>query len=408
MNKIRVALICNYWHFECEKSSSRYRTLVELFVEHGFDVTLITSDFYHQSKKHREFSDDFLNSFEYKVRLVHEKGYKKNISFKRLSSHKSFAKNVVKYLQTDHNYDVIYCPVPSLSLGKSVVKYAHKMNIPVVIDLQDLWPEAFKMAINIPLLSNILFYPMKRRANWIYSHADGLVAVSNEYMQRMLDVRKDKFVPHVVAYLGNEFQIIENIRQKITIKKNNEFVIGYAGALGHSYDIDSVIKAVKILKDEGLKDIRFDVYGDGVLKSKFEDLAQKLDVNVLFKGFKPFNEIIHDLLSCDVVVNPIVKKSSSSIINKVADYAAIGKPVVNSSPNKEYASLVEKYQVGLTVPSEDSVAIAKALKMLYENEELRFQMGDNHVKLAKELFDRKKTYLDIIKLVKEIGCNRGK
>ena len=33
-----VLLIANYWHFFFEKKSSRYRTMADTLVEHGFDV----------------------------------------------------------------------------------------------------------------------------------------------------------------------------------------------------------------------------------------------------------------------------------------------------------------------------------------------------------------------------------
>lgn len=58
-----------------------------------------------------------------------------------------------------------------------------KNKIPLIIDIQDLWPEAFKMAFNIPIISDILFAPMMRQANNIYSRADVIMAVSDTYVK---------------------------------------------------------------------------------------------------------------------------------------------------------------------------------------------------------------------------------
>lgn len=51
--------------------------------------------------------------------------------------------------------------------------------------------------------------------------------------------------------------------------------------------------------------------------------------------------------SCDIVVNPITGGAAASIINKHADYAACGHPVVNSQEANEYRKLVEEYDMGL-------------------------------------------------------------
>ena len=54
MNKTTdVLLIANYWHFEEEKASSRYRTMANLIVEKGYSLEVVTSSFRHLTKKQR-------------------------------------------------------------------------------------------------------------------------------------------------------------------------------------------------------------------------------------------------------------------------------------------------------------------------------------------------------------------
>ena len=50
-----ILLITNFWHFKCEKSSSRYLHLANVLVNHGYDLEVITSTFYHRLKKERSF-----------------------------------------------------------------------------------------------------------------------------------------------------------------------------------------------------------------------------------------------------------------------------------------------------------------------------------------------------------------
>lgn len=120
-----------------------------------------------------------------------EPGYTKNISLRRIKSHKTFAKNVLAYLKKQETPDAIYLVVPSLDVADLVSAYAKKNGIVLTVDIQDLWPEAFKIAINIPLISDILFAPMLRQANRIYKGADKIIAVSDTYVKRGLQVKKN-------------------------------------------------------------------------------------------------------------------------------------------------------------------------------------------------------------------------
>ena len=76
--------------------------------------------------------------------------------------------------------------------------------------------------------------------------------------------------------------------------------------------------------------------GDGPLKSKFELYAKSSGINVDFKGKLEYSQMAKYLNKSDICVNPIVKGSAGSIINKVGDYAAAGIPVVNTQDSLEY------------------------------------------------------------------------
>ena len=97
---IDVVLVTNYFHFEFEKSSSRYLFLCDLISkDKDINLELITSTFYHTSKKQRVFEKEYLKNLPYKTTLIYEPDYSKNISLKRLYSHKVFSRNVLEYLK---------------------------------------------------------------------------------------------------------------------------------------------------------------------------------------------------------------------------------------------------------------------------------------------------------------------
>lgn len=375
--------------------NNRFNYLAKLLAENN-EVELITSDFSHDSKRHRTPTNE---KSSYKITLIHEPAYKKNVSLKRFLSHEKFGKNLKKYLDTIEKPDVLYCAVPSIDAAYASMRYAEKNGIRFIIDVQDLWPEAFSLVFNVPLLSNMIFYPMKRKINKVYACADEIVGVSESYCDRARSVNKkvDRTYP---IYLGTDIaDFDENVRANKSDFSNEGFSLGYCGTLGHSYDLPCVFEAMSILKNKGTDDITLHVCGDGPLRQKFEDEVKERQINVVFEGRLPYEKMCGVIASCDAAVNPIRKGAAQSIINKHADYAAAGIPVINTQESHEYKSLVEKYDMGFNCKVGDGEDVAAAIEELKNNAELCRRMGDGARKCALECFDRRNGYKAIEQLI---------
>jgi glycosyltransferase involved in cell wall biosynthesis len=387
-------------HFIRGTSEGRFEYIGNKLVEDGYEVELVTTDFSHNLKTKREKNE--LNGFKFKVTMIHEPGYKKNVTLARFYSHFIMGHNLKKYLQKRKVPDIIYCSIPSLDVAATAAKYAKKNNVKFVIDIQDLWPEAFKMVFNIPVISNLVFYPMKKKADYIYKSADEIVAVSKTYLNRALEVNKN-IKGGIVVFLGIDLTKFDEafVNNKYKEKPANEVWIAYAGTLGHSYDLINVFDALEILKNRGINNIRFLVMGDGPLKERFKKYSKEKKVNTIFTGRLKYAEMVGMLGVCDIAVNPISKGATQSIINKHGDYAAAGLPVINTQESVEYRNLVDEYKIGINCNNNDAVDLANKIMVLLSDFELRKEMGINSRKLAEKYFDRKKTYSALIKLIKE-------
>ena len=395
--KKKILIIANFTKLPWEQGNSRFPYIINLIDKEKYDVELVTSSFSHGEKRQRENKSNDMN-LDYKITLIDEPGYKKNVSLKRFYSHYVFAKNVEKHLGEIEKPDIIYCAVPSLDVAKVAAKFAENNDIKFVIDIQDLWPEAFKMVFNIPVLSDIIFYPMKKTANYIYSKANSIVAVSKTYANRAAVVNK-RFDKKLPVFLGTDLETFDNAKKVHEIVWDDDVVrLAYIGTLGHSYDIKCIIDAIKILNQKGLKNILFIVMGDGPLKESFEAYSKENNVNCEFTGRLAYEEMIGRLCACDIAINSITKGAAQSIINKVGDYAASGLPVVNNQESKEYRKLVEDYQIGFNVENSNPQEMAEKIELLYKDKELRKRLGENNRKLAEEKFDRNHTY----KVIKEL------
>lgn len=181
-----ILIIVHFTMVPGEAGNARFKYISDKIDKKDANVEIITTAFSHLKKMHRKVSDEQRNSVTYKLTMIDEPGYTKNVSLKRFYSHYKIGKNLKKYLDKREKPDLIYCAVPSLDVAKAAAEYAEKNDVRFIIDVQDLWPEAFKMAFNIPILSDMMFYPMKRQADYIYRQADGIVAVSQTYADRAL------------------------------------------------------------------------------------------------------------------------------------------------------------------------------------------------------------------------------
>lgn len=395
-----VLIIASFTTVPGEKGNSRFNYIAqELSKEEGLKLELITSNFSHEKKEKRYVSKEKLDKLSYKLTMVKEKGYKKNICLKRLYSHYTMAKSLKVYLNSRKKPDLIYCAIPSLSVGKVVSRYCKKNNIKFVIDVQDLWPEAFMMIFNIPIISNGIYFPFKVLANSIYKAADKVVAVSNTYVKRVKQInRNDK--EGVTVFLGTDLNYFDNLSKNYKIeKKENEIWISYIGTLGHSYNIKVVIDAISLIKQRKEENIKLIIMGNGPLKEEFEEYAKEKKVEAVFTGRLEYSKMASYLTKSDIAVNPI-KKGASSIINKVGDYAAASLPVLNTQESDEYRELVTNYNIGLNSRNEDPRELANNISKLVKNKRLRETMGLNNRKLAEEKFDRRYTYKKIFDLIK--------
>lgn len=390
-----ILIVAHFTQIPGELGNGRFHYIAENIDKQKVDVEVITSSFSHRTKKQRNITKDQQESISYRLTMLKEPGYRKNVSIKRFYSHYIMGKSLKAYLKKRKKPDVIYCSVPSLDVAKVAAEYANKNNIRFIIDIQDLWPEAFKMIINLPVLGNAIFYPMMKKANYIYAAADGINAVSETYLNSGLSVN-NKCLETNCVYLGTDLSYFDSVQENRLNKIDGKITLVYVGTLGNSYDIKGVIDALVLLMNNGIKDISFIVMGDGPLKDQFEEYAVSKNVEVIFTGRLNYDAMVGVLKSCDIAINPIKSNSAASIINKVGDYAAAGLPVINTQESHEYQNLLKKYNAGISCENGNVDKLAECINLLYKDKELRNILGRNSRILAEERFDRSKTYSKLI------------
>ena len=401
----KIAVITMGVRLDGEKGYTRFRYLCDFLTEAGYVVDLITTSFQHWEKSQRDMEKIKKEDYQFGIKFIYEPGYKKNVDLKRIRSHKIAAKNLTALLEKEGDYDLLYAEIPPNDVALAAAEYAKRRGIPFVADVNDLWPEAMRMVLDIPVVSSILFHPLQRDAEKVYSLVSGVIGTSDEYRDRPFQNQKRE-VPKATVYVGNEISEFDKGAEEndsLVTKAEREFWVSYAGTIGTSYDIRTMVLAAKELAGRGRQDIRIKILGGGPMKEELEALARERQIyNVEFVGYAPYDKMAAYLKKSDILVNSFVRKAPQSIVTKIGDYLAAGRAMINTCMSPEFRRKVEADGFGVNIEPEDVKILADAIEDLYENEEKRLEMGKKARKIAEEQFDRPKSYRKIVELIREL------
>jgi glycosyltransferase involved in cell wall biosynthesis len=162
------------------------------------------------------------------------------------------------------------------------------------------------------------------------------------------------------------------------LKQGRRYLVGYVGVMGKQEGIDLLLQAARhIVYDLGRQDVHFGLVGGGTSLDEMKRLAQDLGVAdyVTFTGRVPDQEMLEMLNTADVCVNPDVanEMNDKSTMNKIMEYMALGKPIVQFDLTEGRFSAQE---ASLYAAKNDPQDLARKLVELLDDPERRRRMGE--------------------------------
>ena len=401
-----------------------YRTgmLAKLLVQKGHKVIWWTSTFDHVRKIQRFNSNNTINkNNNFIIKLLHSIGYKKNISIFRFINHYLIGCKFYKCAQEELKPDIILSSLPTLKLSLSAVKYGKKMNIPVVLDMRDMWPDVFLDFIPswAKGIAHILFLPIHLMLSKACIGATHIIGITPGFVnwgvkcanRNPTSLDKSFFL----GYSENapEKKDIENAEQfwkKYGLSKNsNEFNICYFGNLGHSFvpAFINIINAARKIKAENYP-IRFIICGSGDNLNCYKRLSGDCN-NIIFPGRINKDQIWTLLRMSSIGLLPYMNSKSFviSLPNKSIEYLSAGLPIV-SSLKGVLGELLSNHNCGITYESENVNDLNSKLIYLFNNPEILKEMSKNAFDLYKEKFVAEKVYNDLIDYLELVVKNYKK
>lgn len=398
----------------------RMGMLAKLLIQKGHRVVWWTSTFDHVRKKQRFYKDTSIkieNNFD--VILLHSIGYRKNVSIFRFINHYLIGCKFFKYVQKEPKPDIILCSLPTLKLSLSAVKYGKKMNVPVAIDIRDMWPEVF--LDYVPSLTkrilHFLLLPMYNTLKAACSGATAITGVTPDFVEwgvshaNRLPSDLDKSFPFGYSKVTPNKENIkeaEKFWKRYGIRKdNNEFVVCFFGTISSSFDLKTVIEAAQKLK---LQKRKFCIVlcGSGDYLTLYKNLAKHCE-NVVFPGWVGAAEIWTLMRISSVGLAPYfsIKNFTRNLPNKPIEYLSAGLPIV-SSLKGVLENLLSNYNCGVTYKNGDVDNLVSVLINLYNHRDHLEIMSKNAYRLYKDKFVAEKVYNDMIDYLELVVKNYKK
>lgn len=294
-------------------------------------------------------------------------------------------------LLTEEKHDVVIAYSPPLLMGLTAYLYSKVWHAPFIFNAQDLYPQC---VIDLGQLRNrFLIWAFERLESFIYQKAAFITVHSEGNKNFLTSCKGVDFSKVRVAHNWVDTEFIHPGLKDNTFASEhqlgNKFVVSFAGTMGISQGIVSVVEAGQYLKD--YPNILLLLVGGGIEKELAVQRSLELGLgNVKFLPMQPREVYPRILDSSDVCLVTLRKDIKTPVIpSKILSIMAAGRPVLASMPLQGDApELIREAQAGLCVEPENPQALAAGILQLYQDSETANLMGSNGRRYAEEHFSR--------------------
>jgi glycosyltransferase involved in cell wall biosynthesis len=254
-----------------------------------------------------------------------------------------------------------------------------------IFDHHDINPELYEAKFGKRGFGYRLLVWLER---WTFRTANISIATNESY--RRIAIERGGMPPEKVFVVrsGPALSRMRIMEPVAALKCGRKYLVGYVGVMGAQEGIDLLLQSVKHLVEvRNRRDIHFGLVGGGTELDAMRRLAVQLGVGdyVTFTGRVPDAEMLAMLNTADVCVNPDVanEMNDKSTMNKIMEYMALGKPIVQFDLTEGRFSAQE---ASLYARHNDAVDMADKIEQLCDDPAARARMGEfGRTRVAREL-----------------------
>lgn len=302
--------------------------------------------------------------------------------------------------------DVVVSTSPQFFCGWAGVWYHWLKRAPFVLEIRDIWPESISAvgAMKKGLVTRFLEW-LERR---MYLAADRIVTVGHGYKEQIAAK-----VP-----VGDRISVVMNgvdaelfaprPRDGEFLKQwglEGKFVCSYVGTIGMAHGLEVVVRAARILQEQGRTDIAFLIVGDGARRSELEQLAAQEGVqqHVIFTGRMSRDQMPTVLASSDACLVHLRKTElfETVVPSKIFETMAMGRPIV-MGVRGESREIVKAAGAAIEMEPESETDLVNGLLKLADDAAFRESLSHSARAYVLEHYDRSQQAAKMRKVFEEL------
>jgi lipopolysaccharide/colanic/teichoic acid biosynthesis glycosyltransferase len=286
-------------------------------------------------------------------------------AIKRVLNYASFAASAFVYgLLFAKRPAVMYAYHPPLTVGVAAGLIRLLRRIPVVYDIQDMWPDTLRatgMLNNEGALGIVASV-----CQWVYKRVDHIAVLSPGFKKLLVQRGVPQAKIDVIYNWADEASLTAPQGQlPAAFPSAEKFRILFAGNMGKAQALDAVLNAALLLQQHESR-VCFVLLGGGVEVSRLVKQAAELRLsNVVFLPPVPMAEVGTLLNAADALLVHLRKDPlfEITIPSKTQAYMAAGKPLL-MAVDGDAANLVRESGAGVVAASEDPQLLAASAEAL--------------------------------------------
>lgn len=394
-----------------ESLDVRYMRFSYVMSKMGYKCVWWTANFSHGLKKWRsEGAKTITISDNIAIELIPTSSYLNNISLKRAKFEMKFAVNLRDRIRKIEKPDIIMTSgTGMLTAFRPIWPYMKDMDVPVIFDIMDvhmidsyMWEHHKILAPFAKLLTLFVHY----REKAFYHNVSAVTALGKNQLEIAKARTGNRDIPSCLVYNGiyvEEFRskINQHCMLELPHKKNDEIWCIYAGSLGPSYDIETILKCAQICRSNGEENVKFIIAGGGQFAEQVKQEAE-VNANIVFLGRLSPDQLIPVYKFCDIGFCTYASYSTVDMPDKFYDYCAAGLAVINSLQG-EIKKYISDNKLGIQYDAGSPNSLYNAVCELQNRERLEqckrnaYDIGDR--------FDLKNQLLPLIEMIDRITGN---
>ncbi len=292
---------------------------------------------------------------------------------------------LARKIWNEKRFDIVHLCNPPDLLFLTAFWFKAFHGVKVIFDHHDLSPE---MYIAKYKRKDIFYYGLQVAERLTYLTADLAISTNKSHQNIALTRGGKKEEEVFIVRSAPDLSRFHPVPAKSEYRQGRQKLVGYMGVMGEPEGIDCLLRMIKyITQEQKRNDIHFMLIGSGPAIASLKDLSQELKITkfVEFTGFKRGHELLERLSSCDICVepSPLSEYNQNCSMNKILEYMALGKPIVQFDLREGRHSA---QGASLYAQPNDEKEFAHKMLELLDSPELQAKIGLEGQRRMKDIF----------------------